>query len=234
MRGTLLLIPTPIAPECSDATRLAFDPDILAPIRFFVVEEARASRRFLRKVFPVFPIDECNFSILNEHTPQHEIPEMLQPLLNGMNVALMSEAGLPCVADPGWQLVSLAHQAGIRVKPLPGPSSIMLALMASGFSGQQFVFHGYLPVIPDQRAKTLLNLEKDALIRNYTQIFIETPYRNQHMLTSLIRVLNPATQLTVALGLMSEMESVVSKPVSEWKRDSITLPKIPAVFLISR
>lgn len=234
MTGILILVPTPIAPESDDAARVGFDPERIVHVRHFIVEEARTARRFLRKLFPGFPIDSCQFSILNEHTPPGELPSMITPLLEGNDMVLMSEAGLPCVADPGWQVVALAHQASIKVRPLPGPSSLMQALMASGFTGQQFVFHGYLPVIPSQRAKSLLQIEKEATLHPYTHIFIETPYRNQQMLTTLIRILRPDTNLSVALGLMTTDETIISKPIISWKTDTPTLSKVPAVFLLSR
>lgn len=231
-KGTLILLPTPIAAEADDAAFAGFDPAIIHPVRYFIVEEIRSARRFLRKIIPGFPIDESHFDLLNEHTPETEYQGMLLPLLEGHNVVLMSEAGMPCIADPGWQVVALAHQSGIRVKPLPGPSSIMQALMASGFTGQQFVFHGYLPVMPDQRAKALIQLEKDATLRGFTQIFIETPYRNQQMLNTMLRILRAETLICVATGLMTDDESITVQTVAKWRSSHLTLPKAPAVFLV--
>lgn len=232
MKGILLLVPTPISPDSAHAAFTAFDPDILLPVRHFIVEEIRAARRFLRKIHPDFPIDACKFTMLNEHTTGSEYPELIQPLEEGFDVALMSEAGLPCIADPGWQLVALAHQLQIRVIPLPGPSSIMQALMASGFIGQQFVFHGYLPIQPAQRAKALQQIEKDSLQRRFTQIFIETPYRNQAMLNTILQTLHPDTRLCVASGIMSDSESIVSQSIDSWRMKPVTLSKLPSVFLI--
>jgi len=203
-------------------------------VRHFIVEEIRAARRFLRKIHPDFPIDACKFTMLNEHTTGSEYPELIQPLEEGFDVALMSEAGLPCIADPGWQLVALAHQMQIRVLPLPGPSSIMQALMASGMIGQQFVFHGYLPVQPAQRAKALQQIEKDSMQRRFTQIFIETPYRNQAMLNTILQTLHPDTRLCVASGIMSDSESIVSQSIDSWRMKPVTLSKLPSVFLIYR
>lgn len=234
MNGILLLVPTPISPESAHAAFTAFDPAILLPVRHFIVEEIRAARRFLRKIHPDFPIDACKFTMLNEHTAGSEYPELVQPLEEGFDVALMSEAGLPCIADPGWQIVALAHQMKIQVKPLPGPSSIMQALMASGFIGQQFVFHGYLPVQPAQRVRALQMLEKDSLQRHFTQIFIEAPYRNQQMLKSILQTLHPETRLCVASGIMSDSESIISQSIDSWRLEPVTLSKQPAVFLIYR
>ena len=234
MKGTLILVPTPIAPDSPEASFTAFDPDILLPIRYFIVEEIRSARRFLRKLHPDFPIDACQFTMLNEHTHTSDYPEMLHSLEEGHDTVLMSEAGLPCVADPGWQIVVLAHQSNIIVKPLPGPSSIMQALMASGFIGQQFVFHGYLPVAPAQRAKALQMIERDTVQRHFTQIFIETPYRNQQMLNTLIKTLHPDTRLCVASGLMSDTEYIRSQTIAEWSMSKASLSKNPAVFLIYR
>lgn len=232
MKGVLYLIPTPIAPESPDAVFTAFNPTLLQPIRHFVIEEIKSARRFLRKLFPDFPIDACQFTLLNEHTSKSEYADMLQPLLDGHNMGLMSEAGLPCVADPGWQIVALAHERGITVKPLAGPSSLMQGLMASGFIGQQFVFHGYLPVIPAQRVNMLKQIEKDALFRHYTQIFIETPYRNQQMLNSMVNTLRPDTWLCVASGIHTEQEFIKVLTIADWKATEVHLPKTPSVFLI--
>jgi len=232
LKGILYLIPTPIAPDSADASFTAFDPAILLPLRHFIVEEIKTARRFLRKLYPDFPIDSCQFTLLNEHTVKADYPDLLQPAFDGFNMVLMSEAGLPCVADPGWQIVALAHEAGINVKPMPGPSSLMQALMASGFIGQQFVFHGYLPVIPAQRVNMLKQIEKDALNKHYTQIFIETPYRNQQMLNSIINALRPDTMLCIASGIQTEQESIVVQTVADWKMNDVRLLKTPSVFLI--
>jgi 16S rRNA (cytidine1402-2'-O)-methyltransferase len=231
-KGNLYLIPTPLGETGFDAGMPAFNLQILLGIDTFIVEELRTARRFLRKAGYTKDFEEVTFHLLNEHTPDHEASGMLECSLAGKHVGLLSEAGLPCIADPGNIVVRLAHRKGIRVIPLTGPSSIMLALMASGLNGQNFVFHGYLPVKPDERTKVLRELEHAASKGNQTQIFIETPYRNLQMLESIVKVCHPSLTLCIAADLTLETEWIRSLTLNEWKKQKPELHKRPAVFLL--
>lgn len=231
--GTLYLIPTPLGEAEPLAT---LPPATLATLRtleHFVVEEERSARRFLGTAQHPKPIRELQLATLNEHTQPKDIPALLQPLLDGKDVGLLSEAGCPAVADPGAQLVALAHAHGITVKPLVGPSSLLLALMASGLEGQRFCFHGYLPVEKNARQQRLRELEKQSRQQNATQLFIETPYRNGHLLDDLLAVCAPTTRLCIAQNLTQPNEQVITRPVSAWKKKPLPdLHKQPAVFLM--
>lgn len=206
---------------------------LMRSIRHFVVEDLRSARRFLRRCHRDIDIDSLTFAVLNEHTPEAEISSMLEPLRAGEAVAMMSEAGCPGVADPGAQLAATAQREGLKVVPLVGPSSLLLALMASGMNGQRFAFNGYLPVDADDRRKSLRQLENCSARDMSAQIFIETPYRNARMLAAAVEALRPDTLLCVATALTDrELESVKTMPAAKWK--GIELPKQPTVFIISR
>jgi len=230
--GNLYLIPTPLGETGFEIGLPAYNMQILDHIEIFIVEELRTARRFLRKAGYTKDFETVTFYLLNEHTPDVEAASMLELSLAGKNIGLLSEAGLPCVADPGNIVVRLAHRKGIRVVPLIGPSSIMLALMASGLNGQNFAFHGYLPVKPDERSRALRELDHAATKSNQTQIFIETPYRNLQMLESIIKTCHPSLRLCIAVDLTLETEWIRSIPVSEWKKQKPDLHKRPAVFLL--
>lgn len=231
-KGNLYLIPTPLGETGLETGLPAYNLQVLQQIDTFIVEELRTARRFLRKAGYAKDFENVTFYLLNEHTPDEEAGGMLENALNGKLIGLLSEAGLPCIADPGNIIVRLAHRKGIRVVPLTGPSSIMLALMASGLNGQNFVFHGYLPVKPDERLKSLRDLEHAASKGKQTQIFIETPYRNMAMLESIVKTCHPSLTLCIAADLTLETEWIRSMPVSEWKRQRPELHKRPAVFLL--
>jgi 16S rRNA (cytidine1402-2'-O)-methyltransferase len=231
-KGNLYLIPTPLGETGFEAGLPAYNLLILQRIDTFIVEEIRTARRFLRKAGYSKDFETVTFHLLNEHTPDNEAADMLENATSGQHVGLLSEAGLPCIADPGNIVVRLAHRKSIKVIPLSGPSSIMLALMASGLNGQNFVFHGYLPVKPDERTRTLRELEHSISKSNQTQIFIETPYRNLQMLESIIKTCHPSLTLCIAVDLTLETEWIRSLPVSEWKRQKPELHKRPAVFLL--
>ena len=231
-KGNLYLIPTPLGETGFDAGLPAVNNQILKLIDTFIIEELRTARRFLRKAGYTKDFESVTFHILNEHTPDHEALGMLENCDAGKLTGLLSEAGLPCIADPGNIIVRLAHRKGIRVVPLTGPSSIMLALMASGLNGQNFAFHGYLPVKPDERNKALRELELAASRGNQTQIFIETPYRNLAMLESIVKTCHPSLMLCIAVDLTLETEWIRSMPIVEWKRQKPDLHKRPAVFLL--
>lgn len=230
--GNLYLIPTPLGENGFEAGMTAYNLNIIQKIDVFIVEELRTARRFLRKAGHTKNFEKVTFHLLNEHTPDSEAETMLANTLEGYHTGLLSEAGLPCVADPGNIIVRLAHQKGIRVIPLTGPSSIMLSLMASGFNGQNFAFHGYLPVKPLERAKKLKELEHTVLQNSQTQLFIETPYRNMAMVESIVKTCKPSLMLCIAVDLTLETEWISVKPVGEWKKQAPQINKHPAVFLL--
>ena len=184
--GTLYLIPAPLGPGDIAWTIPSAVRQCIAGLSHFIVEHPKTARQFLKQVGCALPIQKISMEVLDEHTRPAEFEKLLAPVLSGHDTGVLSEAGCPAIADPGTGLVRLAHQKNIRVVPLVGPSSILLALMASGLTGQQFVFHGYLPVETDRRTKKLVQLEKESIARDQTQIFIETPYRNQKLLESIV------------------------------------------------
>ncbi|HPT14316.1 MAG TPA: SAM-dependent methyltransferase [Bacteroidales bacterium] len=231
-KGNLYLFPSPLGDAAVDDCLPPLNRHILNTLDHFIVEELRTARRFLKKAGYKGKIDDTFFFVLNEHTADEEISNYLEPTQEGKGVGLMSEAGLPCIADPGHKIVALAHRKGIRVVPLTGPSSLMLALMASGFNGQQFTFHGYLPVKPHERTKSLKKLEREARLTGYSQIFIETPYRNLSMLETIVTACAPETRLCIATSLTLPDEFITTMPVSHWKKKVPDIQKKPAVFII--
>lgn len=232
MAGILYLIPTPLGDTALERVLPEETRRIAASLTTFIVEHAKTARAFLKQVGTALPIQQLTLLKLNEHTQAKQLDALLAPLLAGQDVGLLSEAGCPAVADPGADLVRLAHRHGIHVKPLVGPSSILLALMGSGLVGQRFAFHGYLPAKPEERAKALRALEKRAGKEDAAQVFIETPYRNRAMLESILATCRDDTLLTVARDLTRDTEYVASKPVAAWRREHPALDKRPCVFLI--
>ena len=230
--GRLILIPTLLGDSSVEDVLPANLRNVIKGIRHYIVEDLRTARRFLKKVDHNIDIDSLIFFELNKHIPEEDIPRMIEPLLKGHHTGLMSEAGTPCVADPGAMIVSLAHEKNIRVVPLSGPSSITLALMGSGFNGQNFVFHGYLPIESKQRQSVLKKIEQDAHRLDQTQIFIETPYRNMQMFESILKTCLPETRLCIAANLTTAEEMIRTLPVSRWKKEPPAIHKQPAVFLI--
>lgn len=204
----------------------------LRATRDFVVENPRTARRLLSACGHPGPIADLGIATLDEHTPRDRVPELLAPLREGRDLGLLSEAGAPAVADPGALLVASAHREGFRVIPFAGPSSIILALMASGLEGQRFCFAGYLPVPAADRQEALRRLESRSAAADETQIFIETPYRNDALLTDLLRECGPETRLAVAADLTGPAESIRMAPVREWRAGPATLGKVPAIFLL--
>ena len=231
--GTLFLIPTPIGSHTKNELP-NYNSSIINNIHYFIVEELRTARRFLKSLgYPHEFTDEM-FLVLNEHTNEVNGTQFLQQAINGKAMGLMSEAGMPCTADPGAAIVGFAHKFGIRVVPLVGPSSMLLALSASGFNGQQFAFHGYLAIDKNERERQIREFEKRAN-ENTTQMFIEAPYRNNPMFDSLCRSLQPDTQLCIASGILTENEFIKTLPIKSWiKVGAPNFHKIPAVFLIGR
>lgn len=234
--GTLYLIPTLLGVTKAEQVIPQGTLEIVRNIRFFVVENVRTARRMLSKMNMPCPIDELTFVELDKHDKSNN-PDLMTYLgeaLNGNDIGLMSEAGTPCVADPGALIVELAHQAGIKVVPLTGPNAMILALMASGFNGQSFSFHGYLPIKSQERVIALRNLERRSAANNETQMFIETPFRNNAMIEEIIKTCHNNTMLCVACNITTAEEEIVSKPISEWKKNKKDWNKKPAVFLIYR
>jgi len=235
--GTLYLIPVTLGDDdIAQQINHVIPPNVVATaqkLETFVVESEKTARQFLSAIKTAKPVRDLTLNLLNEHTDDKTIPDLLKPLLAGQNVGLMSDAGCPAVADPGAKLVALAHQKGIRVVPLVGPSSILLSLMASGLNGQQFAFLGYLPVDKAQRIQKLKEIEKRSQTHKETQIFIETPYRNQHMLEAILSTCQPNTTLCVACDISLATEMISSKSISAWKKSPLPdLHKRPTVFLL--
>lgn len=233
--GTLYLIPVPLGDDGAPADVLPAGVIATAcTLDLFVVENEKTARRVLGRLPLRRPVRELELRLLNEHTAARELPALLEPLLAGRNVGLMSEAGCPGVADPGARLVALAHQHGITVRPLVGPSSILLALMASGMNGQHFTFLGYLPANKTARIARIREIEQQSAMNGSTQIFIETPYRNQHLLADLLAHCRPQTQLCVAVNLTQPQEQIQTRTIAQWRTASPRrLDKQPAVFLLA-
>lgn len=200
-------------------------------LRFFIVEDIRSARRFLRLIDKEFPINDTVFFELNEHTGESDIEHFLDPLLNGSDMGIMSEAGLPGIADPGARIIALAHQKKIKVTPLSGPSSIILALISSGLNGQNFSFNGYLPVKPAERTAKLRELEKKAG-EGYAQIFMETPYRNQKMMEAILTTCHNETRLCIAADITLSSESIRTMKISEWRKNLPSLNDKLVVFVM--
>lgn len=231
-KGKLYLIPSPLGEN--DPAEVIPGPvlESLKGFRTFVVEEVRTARRYLSRAGLKGSIGELEFHELNEHTDQATVESYLRLFDEGNNVALISEAGLPAVADPGAQLVALAHRHGIEVVPAVGPSSLMLALMASGLNGQSFAFCGYIPAKTDERRSRLKTLEKVSAQLRQTQILIETPYRNDSLFTDILSVCSASTRVCVAANITMPDAFIRTKKVSEWKKEGLVIGKRPCVFLI--
>ena len=231
--GTLYLIPVPLGAISPESSLPANVVERVRPLSHFVVENAKSARAFLKAVGTDLPLQALQLEELNEHTRPEALDRLLFPLRAGQDVGLLSEAGCPAVADPGADLVALAQRENIRVVPLIGPSSLLLALMASGLNGQRFAFQGYLPAREAERAKMLHELESESRKRRQTQIFIETPYRNRQLFDSILQICQPGTRLTVATDLSLPGESVLTRTILQWKKQ--TPPEIerrPTVFLL--
>ncbi|MFC2101403.1 SAM-dependent methyltransferase [Bacteroidota bacterium] len=232
--GTLYLIPSTLGDTRPEDVLPEKTLRIIRSLNSFIVEEIRSARRFLRKAGFSGDFDTTGILIFNEHTNRDELHTFLAPMLAGTDTGLLSEAGTPCIADPGAEIVDIARQAGIPIVPLSGPNSILLALMSSGFNGQNFSFHGYIPIDRKERQRKIKEMERAAIDNDQTQIFIETPYRNKAILESLIQTCNPSTRLCIAIDLTLESESTNVLSIKEWRKKSVILPKRPAVFLLYR
>jgi 16S rRNA (cytidine1402-2'-O)-methyltransferase len=230
--ANLYLVPNVLS-ECDWQSVLpAGIKQIVTNTRYFIVEDVRTVRRFLKQVNPEININDLTFFELNKFTQLSDLPSFLKPAVDGSDVAVVSEAGCPGIADPGADVVRIAHQKGIKVVPLVGPSSILLALMASGLNGQNFTFNGYLPVKPAERIKALQELEKKAKFNHQTQIFIETPYRNNQLLQDILKCCQPQTWLCIAADITGNEEFIVTKSIQQWKMAIPELHKKPVIFLM--
>ena len=234
MQGILYLLPNTLGGTEHAEILPSMISSVVSEIGVYIVENLRNARRYLKKIDRGIDIDSLIFHELNEHTSPEEIPGFLDEALSGMNTAVLSEAGVPGVADPGAAVVRIAHEKGIRVVPLTGPSSILLSLMASGLNGQQFRFHGYLPAKRPERIRRIRDLDQEVRRTGETQIFIEAPYRNDGLLSDLVESCTSDTRLCVAADLTMGTEYIRTQPISGWKKSKPGLHKRPAIFLLGR
>ncbi len=231
--GTLYLIPTVLSDSAPLENVLpSGNTAVVVRLKHFIVENVRTARRFLKRVDREIDIDSLTFYELNQHTDAMQIGSFVQPLQQGFDMGVISEAGCPAVADPGADVVAVAQKMGARVMPMVGPSSILMSIMASGFNGQSFAFHGYLPIEKNERTQALRRLEQRIYAENQTQIFIETPYRNQQMMEELCRTLRPQTKLCIARDITGDGESIRTRTLAEWKKSLPEIGKVPCIFLI--
>ena len=233
-QGNLFLIPCTLG----DTTPLEVLPLLvkktIEDIDIFIVENEKNARRFIKNICPKKSQPSLQFSIINKYTDTTEIPEMLTPCLQGQNIGVISDAGCPGIADPGAAVVEQAHIKGVKVVPLVGPSSILLAMMASGFNGQNFSFNGYLPIDKGERKLEIKRLERLSIEENQSQLFIETPYRNNQMLESLINTLHPQTYVCVACDITLTTEYIRTQSANNWKKTKVDLHKRPTIFIIQK
>lgn len=230
-KGILYLIPNLIAPDTQDQ---ALPPNIrmvLSGLKNFLAEDIRSARRYFSSLKIYESIEALDFKVLDKETRFETMGALLDPLLKGISMGVVSESGCPGIADPGALAARWAHENRIKVIPLVGPSSILLALMASGLNGQRFSFHGYLPIDAKDAAQSVKSLEKESSAKDQTQVFIETPYRNNAVFSTLLKSLQDQTLLCVALDVMGKEESILTLPIKTWRSMNVTFPKTPAVFL---
>ncbi|WP_178985750.1 SAM-dependent methyltransferase [Winogradskyella helgolandensis] len=233
-KGKLYLIPTRLGDNPPLEVLPISIKKIVEDLDYYIVENEKTARRFIKRISPGKSQPSLKLQVLNKYTTEAERNTFLNPCLEGVSIGLLSEAGCPAIADPGADIAALAHQMDIRVVPLVGPSSILLALMASGMNGQSFTFNGYLPIDKSERKSKLKTLERLSLELNQAQIFIETPYRNMKMLEDLINVLHPNTRLCVACDLTLPTEFIKTMTVNDWKHNKEDLHKRPAIFIIQK
>lgn len=231
MSGKLYLIPTVLAEGTAASVLAPVVKSTVGSLNAFLCENIRTARRFVSDLQVHPSVESLRFELLDKETTSKQLDTLLRPLLNGSSMGLLSESGCPAVADPGALAVAYAHRHGVQVVPLPGPSSILLALMASGLNGQQFAFHGYLPIESREVGERIKQLERESKEKNQTQLFIETPYRNNKLLGHLLKHLHPDTMLCVAADLTSANEFISCRAVGEWKTEVPVLDKVPATFL---
>lgn len=232
MQASVYLIPVTLGETSIEKVLPSYNRELILKINYFIVENIRSARRFLKKTEPSINIDSLTFFELNKHTDANQIATYLDPIKNGFDVGIISEAGCPAVADPGAAIVEIAQKKNIPVVPLVGPSSILMSLMGSGFNGQSFAFHGYLPIEQSDRIRRIKQLEQRIYHEDQTQIFIETPYRNEKLMKDLTETCSPSTKLCVAVNITCEDEFIKTLPVKEWAKRTPDFSKKPCVFLI--
>ncbi len=228
----LYLIPVTLGDSSHERVLPTYNKEIIRSLKYFIVENIRSARRFLKKCHPSIDIDSLTFYELNKHTDRTQLTSYLEPIKNGESIGIISEAGCPAIADPGADVVALAQENNFSVVPLVGPSSLLMALMGSGFNGQSFAFHGYLPIDTGERSKKLKQLESRIYSEKQTQLFIETPYRNQKLAEEILQICKPQTRLCIAMDISLENEYIVTKNIHSWKGKLPDMQKRPCVFLL--
>ena len=231
-KGNLYLIPTVLAENTAEKVISPEIRDIVKNTKYYLVENVRTARRFISSLRLGLTIEELQFEILDKKTKPTELERIMQPIFSGVDIGIMSEAGCPGIADPGSAAVSYAHEKKVQVVPLTGPSSMFLALMGSGFNGQSFSFHGYLPIDKKDRINAIKQLEGESARHNKTQIFMETPFRNNHLFEDLKSTLSPNTKLCIAKNLTGSDEFIQTKTIQDWRKTKLDLHKIPVVFIL--
>jgi 16S rRNA (cytidine1402-2'-O)-methyltransferase len=231
-KGKLYMIPTVLAENTAHWVISPQVKEVIANTKIFLVENPRSARRYISSLKLGITIEELQFEVLDKDTPPEQVSRLMMPLLNGADIGVISEAGCPGIADPGALAVAYAHQKDIQVVPISGPSSMFLALMGSGFSGQSFAFHGYLPIDKKERAATLKKLEQESVREKRAQLFMETPFRNNQLLADALAILSPQTKLCIAKNLTAADELIQTKTIADWKNHPLDLHKIPTVFIL--
>ena len=231
-KGKLFMIPTVLAENTADWVISPQVKEVIANTKIFLVENPRSARRYISSLKLGINIEELQLEVLDKDTPPEQVSRLMMPLLNSADIGVISEAGCPGIADPGALAVAFAHQKGIQVVPLSGPSSMFLALMGSGFSGQSFAFHGYLPIDKKERAAALKKLEQESVREKRAQLFMETPFRNNQLLADALASLSPQTKLCIAKNLTAADELIQTKTIADWKNQPIDLHKVPTVFIL--
>ena len=232
MPATLYLIPNLLGETAIQRVMPDYNIKIINQLKHFIIETPKNANALLKKAGVNTPFEGITFYTLDEHTRPDDLSDILDPLVKGLDVGLLTDAGIPSIADPGELVVSWAHENKVKVVPLIGPSSIFLALAASGLNAESFTFHGYLPVKPEERKRRIKELDVTARKTKYTQIFIETPYRNQSLLQDIVKICHPDTKLCVAMNITTQNESIRTFPIYEWQMRNYKVDKLPAVFLI--
>jgi 16S rRNA (cytidine1402-2'-O)-methyltransferase len=231
-KGKLFMIPTVLAENTAHWVISPQVKEVIANTKIFLVENPRSARRYISSLKLGINIEELHLEVLDKDTPPEQVSRLMMPLLNGADIGVISEAGCPGIADPGALAVAYAHQKDIQVVPISGPSSMFLALMGSGFSGQSFAFHGYLPIDKKERAASLKKLEQESVREKRAQLFMETPFRNNQLLADALASLSPQTKLCIAKNLTAADELIQTKTIADWKNHPLDLHKVPTVFIL--
>lgn len=234
MKGTLYLIPVPLSETAANEVLPTSVLHQMQRLHTFIVENSKAARKHIKTMVPEKVQADLQLFELNKHTEEQELHSLIKPLMEGEDMGLLSDAGCPGIADPGAKIVELAHENGIRVVPMVGPSSILLAMMASGMNGQSFVFHGYIPIDKKDRKNFIKHMERLSYEQNQAQLFIETPYRNHQLLDDLFQTLQPHTKLSIGANLTHRDELMQTKTIAQWKKNKPELHKIPTIFILQK